>query len=396
MIYDKLIIGGGIVGLATALAIRQRDPECRLAILEKEIQVAQHQTGRNSGVIHAGVYYKPGSKKARFALSGNQSMYDFCQLHDIPHDRCGKLIVATNQDQIPGLEQLHERALANGLEVTRLAPEAAREIEPHVNCTAALQVPATGIVDYGTVAAKYVELLMTQGVELITDCQVQGLKASMRGYVLATSKGVFETKFLISAVGLFSDRIATKAGADPDMKIVPFRGEYWQLKPEREHLVRNLIYPVPNPNFPFLGVHMTRLIDGSVHAGPNAVLAFSREGYSWGSINPGDLWETLTYAGFWKLASGYLGEGLKEMYRSIVKGAFVKSVQELIPEIQSDDLVRGTAGVRAQALRSDGGLIDDFKLLELKHGIFVLNAPSPAATASLEIGKYLAEQCYRE
>ncbi len=394
MKYDKIIIGGGLVGLATALAIREQDPDCKLAVLEKEVGWALHQSGRNSGVIHAGVYYKPGSKKAQFALSGNRSMYAFCQEHSISHDRCGKLIVATSREQLAGLDDLQERASANGLEISRLSAEEAREIEPHVNCVAALKVPSTGIVDYQVVAVKYVELLSAQDVDLFLDCKVTGLKEQQQGYTIATSKGVIETQYLISSTGLYSDRMALASGIDPEMKIVPFRGEYWHLKADKRHLVKNLIYPVPNPNFPFLGVHMTRLVDGSVHAGPNAVLAFSREGYSWGSINPRDLYETLTYGGFWKLAGGYLGEGLKEMYRSVIKSAFLRSVQTLIPEIQGDDLVRGDAGVRAQALWNDGRLIDDFYLLERKHAIFVLNAPSPAATASLEIGKYIARKCY--
>ncbi len=391
--YDKLIIGGGIVGLATALAIRDRDPDCRLAVLEKEQGWAQHQSGRNSGVIHAGVYYKPGSKKAAFALKGNASMYAFCEKYDIPHDRCGKLIVATTKEQIKGLESLQDRALANGLTIHRMTAEEAREIEPHVNCVAALKVPSTGIVDYGVVADKYAELLAAQNVDLITNCKVLELKEHDWGYSLATSQGTYQTKYLVSSAGLYSDRMATKGGVVPDMKIIPFRGEYWHLKEEKQHLVKNLIYPVPNPNFPFLGVHMTRLINGSIHAGPNAVLAFSREGYTWGTINPVDLLETLTYPGFWKLAGSYIDEGLKEIYRSVVKSAFLKSVQELIPEIHSSDLVRGVAGVRAQALRSDGTLIDDFQLIQKARGIFVLNAPSPAATASLEIGKYIASKC---
>jgi len=392
MIYDKIIIGGGLVGLATALAIREQDPDCKLAVLEKEGAWAQHQSGRNSGVIHAGVYYKPGSKKAEFALAGNRSMYAFCERYNIPYERCGKLIVATAEDQLSGLETLTERAIANGLEIKRLRAEEAKEIEPNVNCVAALEVPSTGIVNFELVAAKYAELLGTQNVDLFLNCQVEGLKELDSGYLVATSNGVYQTKYLISASGLYADRMTGKAGIDPEMKIVPFRGEYWHLKSDKQHLVKNLIYPVPNPNFPFLGVHMTRLIDGSVHAGPNAVLAFSREGYTWGTIYMPDLFETLTYSGFWKMAHGYLGEGLKEMYRSLVKSAFLRSVQELIPEIVADDLVRGEAGVRAQALRSDGSLVDDFELLERKNGIFVLNAPSPAATASLEIGKYIADR----
>jgi len=392
MIYDKLIIGGGIVGLATALAIKASDPDCRLAILEKESDWALHQSSRNSGVIHAGVYYKPGSKKAKFALAGNASMTAFCERHDIPHERCGKLIVASSVEQISGLDNLENRAKANGLVVKRLRQSAALEIEPHVNCVEALHVPSTGIVDYKVVAAKYAALLKVQGVDLFLDCRTTALKQVNSGYLIATNQGTFQTSFLISTTGLYSDRMASKAGVDPAMKIVPFRGEYWHLNPEKAHLVKNLIYPVPNPRFPFLGVHLTRLIDGSIHAGPNAVLAFSREGYNWGSVNPRDIFETLSYPGFWKLANNYLGEGLKEMYRSLLKSEFLKSVQELIPEIESQDLVKGAAGVRAQALRSDGSLIDDFRLLKQENAIFVLNAPSPAATASLEIGKYIAEK----
>ena len=394
MIYDKIIIGGGIVGLATALAIKERDPDCKLAILEKESDWALHQSSRNSGVIHAGVYYKPGSKKARFALAGNASMMAFCERHNIPHEQCGKLIVATAPEQIEGLNSLYDRAAANGLDVSRIGREAALEIEPHVNCMEALHVPSTGIVDFKVVAAKYVELLGEMDVDLILNCEITDIKQQEWGYSLSTSRNMYQTKYLIATVGLYSDRIARGSGVDPGMKIIPFRGEYWHLKQNKRSLVKNLIYPVPNPKFPFLGVHMTRLIDGSVHAGPNAVLAFSREGYSWLKINAKDLFETLTFPGFWKLADSYLGEGLKEMYRSVVKSAFLSSVQELIPEIESNDLQRGAAGVRAQSLRSDGTLIDDFHLVEQKNGVFVLNAPSPAATASLEIGKYIARKIY--
>jgi len=393
MIYDKLIIGGGLVGLATALAIKEKNPDCRLAVLEKENDWALHQSGRNSGVIHAGVYYKPGSKKARFALAGNRSMVDFCSKHAIPHAVCGKLIVATQPDQLSGLNVLHERALANGLIVSKITNDEAREIEPHVSCLAALKVPSTGIVDFKVVAAKYVELLQNMDVKLLSNCRVDGIREHTRGYSLSSTQGVFETRYLISSAGLFADRLARQAGIDPAMKIVPFRGEYWRIKPDKSHLVKHLIYPVPNPRFPFLGVHLTRLIDGSIHAGPNAVLAFSREGYRWRTINPYDLFETLSYPGFWKLAGSYLGEGSREMYRSLVKSAFLKSVQELIPEIESADLERCEAGVRAQALRPDGSLIDDFHIVEQKHAIFVLNAPSPAATASLEIGRYIADRC---
>jgi len=390
MRYDKLIIGGGIVGLATALAVKEQDPDCKLALLEKESSWASHQSSRNSGVIHAGVYYKPGSKKAQFALAGNRSMVEFCQKHDLPHDRCGKLIVATSKEQLPRLAALHQRALENGLEVASISAEEAREIEPHVNAAAALLVPSTGIVNYATVADKYAELLEHMGVDLFLNTKVNGLKTRSWGYLVAASDQICETNYLISTSGLFSDRLARMAGVNPEMQIVPFRGEYWHLRHEKRYLVNNLIYPVPNPNFPFLGVHMTRLVDGSIHAGPNAVLALSREGYDWGAIDLTDLSETLFYPGFWRLAGGYLGEGMKEMLRSLIKAAFLKSVQELIPEVRSEDLVRGESGVRAQALRRDGRLIDDFHLIQSQRATFVLNAPSPAATASLEIGKYIA------
>jgi (S)-2-hydroxyglutarate dehydrogenase len=393
MIYDKIIIGGGVVGLATALAVKSKYPDCRLAVLEKESNWALHQSGRNSGVIHAGIYYKPGSKKALLTRAGNESIYQFCQEHQIPFDRCGKLIIATTNEQVMGLKTLHDRAIANGLVANQLGADEALELEPHVNCVAALHIPSTGIVNYSVVAAKYVELLERQGVDLILDCKVKKIWNHPWGYTLGTSKDFYKTKFLISCAGLYSDRIAAKAGIKSKMKIVPFRGEYWHLKKEKSHLVKNLIYPIPNPNFPFLGVHMTRLIDGSIHAGPNAVLAFAREGYTWNNVNGYDLFETLTYPGFWKLAGKYMDEGLKEMYRSIYKSAFLKSIQNLIPEIQEDDLVRGVAGVRAQALRPNGDLINDFEILERKRAIFVLNAPSPAATASLEIGKQISARC---
>ena len=395
MTYDKIIIGGGLVGLATALALKEIDPACRLAVLEKESAWARHQSGRNSGVIHAGVYYRPGSKKAHFALDGNRSMMAFCEQHEIPYEQCGKLIVATGEDQLSALNELHERSIANGLSVSKITSDEAQEIEPHLTCVSALRVPDTGIVDFRLVAEKYAELLAGMNVDLILDCKVSGFREYDWGYDIITSQGTYQTRFMLAAAGLYSDRIIRKSGHDPQMKIVPFRGEYWQLKPEKRHLVRNLIYPVPNPNFPFLGVHLTRLIDGSVHAGPNAVLALSREGYKWRNIKPYDLGETLLFPGFWKLAGKYLGEGTKEMARSLMKALFLRSVQELVPEIQSEDLLRCEAGVRAQALRSNGDLIDDFHIVQEEKAIFVLNAPSPAATASLEIGKYIAGMCYR-
>jgi (S)-2-hydroxyglutarate dehydrogenase len=392
MRYDKIVVGGGLVGLATALALRDKNPLMRIAVLEKESEWVKHQSSRNSGVIHAGVYYKPGTKKALFALAGNTAMYEFCKKYDIPHNRCGKIIVATSVNQLEGLNILHERAINNGVEVNRLESTAAKEIEPHVNCLAALHIPSTGVVDFRDVARAYVNLLEKGGVDLFLNTEVKHLKEHEWGYSLITKSAEYESRFIISATGLFADRFATKANVNPEMKVVPFRGEYWELVPEKQNLVKSLIYPVPNPNFPFLGVHLTRLVDGTVHAGPNAVLALSREGYSWGAINGRDLMETLSFPGFWKLAGKYFSEGIAEMYRSFSKKAFLQSIQELMPEIQSDDLIRSKAGVRAQALRYSGDLIDDFYLIESKRAIFVLNAPSPAATASLEIGKYIAER----
>jgi (S)-2-hydroxyglutarate dehydrogenase len=389
-LYDKIIVGGGIVGLATALNIRLADSSCKLAVIEKENDWAQHQSSRNSGVIHAGIYYEPGSKKARFALAGNASMYEFCNKWEIPHDRCGKLIVATRTDQLPALNSLRLRAELNGIEVKQITSAEAQEVEPHVNCLAALHVPSTGIVDFRMVAAKFVEILSGMDVDLYLGTKVHGMTELESGYILESNRGDFETKFLIATAGLYADRITQMAGINPEMRIIPFRGEYWHLKNDRKYLVRNLIYPVPNPSFPFLGVHLTRLIDGSIHAGPNAVLAFSREGYDWVTLCPRDIIESISYPGFWKLAVDNFGEGLMEIYRSVVKTAFLKSVQELIPEIRSSDLVRGNAGVRAQALGANGSLISDFQIKKRKNGIFVLNAPSPAATASLEIGKYIA------
>jgi (S)-2-hydroxyglutarate dehydrogenase len=391
MKYDYLVIGGGLVGLATALAIRKKFPNSKLAVLEKEEKWATHQSVRNSGVTHAGVYYKPGSKKAKFAHAGNRSMFEFCEAYGIPNERCGKLIVATQPEQLAALDKLRARALANQVSVKNIGAEEAKELEPHVKCVGALHVSSTGIVDFKMVAAQYVILLDSGGVDLLLGQKVIDLKEIKGGYHVQTSVADFETKYLISCVGLYSDRVATKAKADPEMKIVPFRGEYWHLRSSKSYLVKNLIYPVPNPQFPFLGVHLTRLIDGSIHAGPNAVLAASREGYSWSVVNGRDLFETFTYPGFWKLAKSYYGEGLREIYRSLSKAAFLKSVQQLIPEIQSRDLIRGESGVRAQSVQRDGNLIDDFHLIQKTNAIFVLNAPSPAATASLEIGRHIAQ-----
>jgi (S)-2-hydroxyglutarate dehydrogenase len=390
--YDYAIIGGGIVGLAVAWALVQRKTGLRLLVLEKENDWARHQTGRNSGVIHSGIYYKPGSLKARLCREGNRKMLEFCQSNGIRHEVCGKVIVATDQAELPLLEKLHQRGQENGLSVRKLSAGEVKEIEPHVQCIAGLHVPATGIVDYAEVCRKLADLIASRGGDLRLSTEVRSFRNNSAGTVLETPRGEFATRWVINCAGLQSDRVARRAGADPTARIVPFRGEYYELRPERRSLVRGLIYPVPNPEFPFLGVHFTRMINGTVHAGPNAVLAFKREGYSKADINLRDLAETLAFGGFWRLAWRNLGEGTKEMWRSVSKAAFVRSLQRLVPAIQADDLVRSEAGVRAQALAPDGKLVDDFLIIRGQRALHVCNAPSPAATASLEIGRHIAAE----
>lgn len=385
--FDYAIIGGGIVGLATAMELGRKNPKAKIIVLEKESKLAAHQTGRNSGVIHSGIYYKPGSFKAKFARQGSRSMVEFCQEHGIKHEVCGKVIIATKESELPLLDKLFQRGLDNELPVTRLTVEQVREIEPHVRCLAGIRVPTTGIVDYKEVCAKYAEIVRKQGGTVMTGVEVQSLHEHNGGHYIHTTQGEFEARFVINCAGLHSDRVAKLAGLQPQAKIVPFRGEYYELVPEKRYLVKTLIYPVPNPAFPFLGVHFTRMIDGTIHAGPNAVLAFKREGYHKTDFSARDTWETLTYGGFWKLARKNMDEGLMEMRRSFSKKLFVQSLQQLIPEIQESDVVPTHAGVRAQALLPDGGLVDDFLFVDGKNAVHVCNAPSPAATASLEIAK---------
>ena len=390
--YDFVIIGGGIVGLATAVLLGQKHPEVRLLVVEKESNWAAHQTGNNSGVIHSGIYYKPGSFKAQFCRAGSQSMVEFCQKHHIDHEVCGKVIVATEPEEIPLLENLYQRGLQNGIQVARIDAEQVKEIEPHVSCLAGVRVFSTGIVNYKQVCQKYVELVQAQGGELRLNTRVEKIITTPQRQVIETNQGSFETRYVINCAGLHSDRIARLGQVDPGAKIVPFRGEYYELKPEKRYLVKTLIYPVPNPNFPFLGVHFTRMIDGSVHAGPNAVLSLKREGYKKTDFDLRDFAEVMTYPGFWKLAAKHADQGIQEIIRSFSKAAFVRSLQRLIPEVQSDDLVPTHAGVRAQALMTDGKLIDDFLMVKGDRAMHVCNAPSPAATSSLEIGKAIVAQ----
>jgi (S)-2-hydroxyglutarate dehydrogenase len=390
--YDFAIAGGGIVGLSTAMTLGKRYPRARILVLEKESRWAFHQTGNNSGVIHSGVYYKPGSFKAKFCREGSQSMVAFCRQYDIPHEVCGKVIVATEERELPLLENLYQRGLQNDIPVAKITAEEVREIEPHVRCLAGIRVFSTGIADYKQVCQKYADLAQQQGADLRLETCVYQVKETAQGQVIETNQGDFEARFLINCGGLQSDRLARLSQVDPQAKIVPFRGEYYELIPEKRYLVKTLIYPVPNPNFPFLGVHFTKMIDGSVHAGPNAVLSLKREGYRKMDFDLRDFVEVMTYPGFWKLAANHASDGLQEIIRSFSKAAFVRSLQRLIPEVQSADLIPTHAGVRAQALMNDGKLVDDFLIVQGKRSLHVCNAPSPAATSSLEIGKAIADQ----
>jgi L-2-hydroxyglutarate oxidase len=390
--YDFAVIGGGIVGLATAREILLRNPGASLVLLEKELSWAAHQSGRNSGVIHSGIYYKPGSLKARLARAGNRSMVHYCRERGIPHDICGKLIVATTEDEARRLDALLARGQENGIDVRRLTADEARQIEPHVSCLAALHVPSAGIVDFGRVADGFAADIVAANGDLRTGTRVDRIDQISGGRRLMTSKGVFDCRSLISCAGLYSDRIARADRSDPGARVVPFRGEYYELRPEARHLVKGLIYPVPDTRFPFLGVHLTRSIDGGVHAGPNAVLAFAREGYTRWRIDVHDLADTLLYRGFWILASNFWREGAAEMLRSISRRRFTESLQQLVPAITIADLVPAEAGVRAQSITPDGSIVDDFLIVRSEGSLHVCNAPSPAATASLEIAKEVADR----
>ncbi len=386
---DVIIVGGGIVGLATALKLLEQRPNLKVQVIEKEKGPAKHQTGNNSGVIHSGVYYKPGSLKATNCKRGYDMLLEFCETHAIPYDLCGKIIVATEEWEKPILQGIYDRGVENGLDgLTWLDKEGILEVEPHVTGgIKAIRVPQAGIVNYKRVSEKYVELIEAAGGTLTFGQKVIGLDERKGSSIVKTTGGDFETKLVVNCGGLYSDRLAKMSEQSINMKIVPFRGEYYELTEDAEHLVKGLIYPVPDPAFPFLGVHFTRMIEGGVEAGPNAVLAFAREGYKKSIINLPELFESLTYSGFIKIALRHWKQGSYEMYRSFSKRAFVNALQKLIPEIESKQLKRGGAGVRAQAVQPDGSMVDDFLILENKHAINVCNAPSPAATSSLAIGE---------
>lgn len=391
--FDILIVGGGIVGLATARSLLRERPSARIALLEKEERVARHQTGNNSGVIHSGIYYKPGSLKARLCVDGARRMYEFCAAHGVAHQKCGKVIVAVAEDELPRLEELQRRAAANGVPgVRRIDAADLREIEPNATGVAALWSPVTGIADYKGVCEALAAQLRASGAVVQLKTPVMAIDEHADHVEVRTTHGALRAQQLIACGGLQSDELARMAGLQPDVQIVPFRGEYYFVRPERRSLVRGLIYPVPNPEFPFLGVHFTITTGGELEAGPNAVLAFAREGYGYGDVNPGELARTLFFPGFQKLARRWWRIGAYEYYRSLSKAEFVRSLQRLVPAIRTEDIVRGGAGVRAQAVRADGTMVDDFEFASTARTLHVLNAPSPAATASLAIAEEIVRR----
>lgn len=389
---DVAVVGGGIVGLATAYQITRRAPGCKVALFEKEAGLARHQTGRNSGVIHSGIYYKPGSLKATNCRAGKQALEEFCQAEGVAYEVCGKVIVAVDDSERPALERIHERGLANGVACTMIGPERLAELEPHAAGVAALHVPGTGIVDYPGVCERLAERVRERDSEIVLGARVTALTHNAAEITVTTTAGEWTAGQVVNCAGLHSDRMTALGGTTPTARIVPFRGEYFALKPEARHLCKNLIYPVPDPSFPFLGVHFTRMVDGGVECGPNAVLALAREGYHKTDLNLADLADSLTYPGFLRLAAKHWRMGLSEIWRSFSKQAFVKALSRLLPEIRAEHLEPAPAGVRAQAVTPDGGLVDDFLILEGDRILNVCNAPSPAATASLTIGQRIADQ----
>jgi len=392
-----VVVGGGIVGLATAWRLTERFPDTHVTVLEKESAVGQHQSSHNSGVLHAGLYYKPGSRKARLAVRGIRQMVDFCRTHAIAHDVCGKVVVAVTADEVPRLQALFERGAANGLEGLRwLTPEQLREIEPHAAGVAAVHVPQEGIADYPAVCRALSDEIQARGGEVITSAEVSAIAREGALWRVHSTTGDYQAERVVTCAGLQADRVAALTGHARSVRIVPFRGEYYGIRPERQYLVRNLIYPVPDPNFPFLGVHYTRMIHGGIEAGPNAVLAFSREGYRKSDLRVRDLADALAFAGLWKFLAKYSSMCWMELRRSFSKELFCATLQRLVPEIQPSDLVAGGAGVRAQAMTADGAFVEDFHFVEGPGELHVVNAPSPGATASLAIGEEIAEAFSRQ
>jgi L-2-hydroxyglutarate oxidase len=390
--YDIAVIGGGILGTATAMKLSQQYPGYRVGVIEKEQEVAAHQSGHNSGVIHQGIYYAPGSLKAKNCVAGAAAMMEFCDQNNIKYDLCGKVIVATSQAELPRLDELMRRGTANGVPgIELIERDRLLQLEPHSAGIRAVYSPRTGIIDYTEVTRAYVRHLRESGGEVLLGAKVETIEQRSDGAYLTTSRGDVGAKYVINCAGLYSDVVARMMGLDPELRIVPFRGEYYYIKPSAHYLVRGLIYPVPDPAFPFLGVHFTRTIHGGVEAGPNAVLALAREGYTKTSVNPRESIWSLGYGGFWRMAAKYWKTGFEEMFRSFSKNAFTRALQKLVPEIREDDLQSGGAGVRAQALAPDGRLIDDFRIVEGKNAVHVLNAPSPGATSSLMISAYIVE-----
>ncbi|WP_291182952.1 L-2-hydroxyglutarate oxidase [Gilvibacter sp.] len=393
--FDLLVIGAGIVGLASAYTFLQQYPDKKVLVLEKEEAVGKHQSGNNSGVIHSGVYYKPGSSKAINCRKGYKMLLEFAKEHDIKHEVCGKIIVAVKEEELPLLETIHERGVENGLEGLRfLNSEEIKEIEPHVRGIKAIHVPQAGIIDYPGMCLKLEELICQKGGSLLFKQNVQQIIPADDSVTVKTNTGSFTAAKVVSCAGLFSDRVSNMTSEEEDLRIIPFRGEYYKLKPESQGLVKHLIYPVPDPNFPFLGVHFTRMIEGGIEAGPNAVLAFKREGYKFFDVNLKDLAATLRWPGFWKIVGKYGKTGTKEMYRSLSKRQFTKALQGLIPEVKMSDLEPGGAGVRAQACDREGKLLDDFDIQRQGNVMHVRNAPSPAATSSLAIGESIINELY--
>lgn len=390
--FDVTVVGGGIIGVATAMRLASAHPKLRVGVVEKEAAVAGHQTGHNSGVIHSGIYYAPGSLKAKNCVTGARDLIAFCDENHIPYELCGKLIIATSEEELPRLDELYRRGTANGVPgLEMIDADRVREIEPEASAVRGLLSPQTGIIDYTQVTKAYARQLQEHGGTIVFNAKVNAIHSTSSHSHLETAAGDVETKYLINCAGLYADKVATMMGLDSDVRIIPFRGEYYFLRPEARRLVKGLIYPVPNPEFPFLGVHFTRSIHGGVEAGPNAVLATAREGYTKLSFNPLESAWTLTYPGFWQMARKYWKTGMHEVYRSLSKKAFAQALQRLVPAIQEDDLTAGGAGVRAQAVDKTGRLIDDFRIVEGKNSVHVLNAPSPGATASLSISAGILE-----